>query len=97
MVGAGTGDLRTEGESVADKKNQMLIFGVVVVGVLWINGQGDGDDKGGGKSPQPHQTGRYPVHFQKDEAKKDDKKKGTKKPVPRSTVSYPIKFDHHGK
>lgn len=97
MVGAGTGDLRTEGESVADKKNQMMVLGVVVVGVLWINGQGGGDDKGDGKSPTPHQTGRYPVHFQKHDAKKDDKKNGTKKPVPRSTVSYPIKFDHHGK
>lgn len=78
---------------MADRKNQMIVLGVVVVGVLWINGRGDADDKGDGKSPTPHQTGRYPVHFPKDDAKKDDGKKGTKKPVPRSTVSYPIKFD----
>jgi len=79
---------------VADRKNQMIVLGVVVVGVLWINGRGDTDDKGDGKSPTPHQTGRYPVHFQKDAKKKDDGKKDTKKPVPRSTVSYPIKFPH---
>ncbi|MGW2328591.1 hypothetical protein ACWC5C_22965 [Streptomyces sp. NPDC001700] len=73
---------------MADRKNQMIVLGVVVVGVLWINGQGDSDvDNSNDKSPKPRQTGRYPVHFQKDDAKK-----GTKKPVPRSTVSYPIKF-----
>ncbi|MFI0815600.1 hypothetical protein ACH4TX_02140 [Streptomyces sp. NPDC021098] len=79
---------------MADKKNQMIVLGVVVVGVLWINGHGDGDDKGDSKSPKPHQTGRYPVHFQKDDTK--GTKKGDKKPLPRSTVSYPIKF-HQGK
>lgn len=78
---------------MADRKNQMIVLGVVVVGVLWINGRGDVDTGGDGKSPNPRQTGRYPVHFQKDDAKKGDGKKDTKKPVPRSTVSYPIKFD----
>ena len=75
---------------MADRKNQMMVLGVVVVGVLWINGQGDSDaDNSNGKSPKPHQTGRYPVHFEKDDAKKDTKKQ----PQPRTTVSYPIKFD----
>jgi hypothetical protein len=75
---------------VADKKNQMIVLGVIVVGVLWINGRGDADENDG-TSPSPRQTGKYPVHFQQDDKKKDTKK-GTKKPVPRSTVSYPIKF-----
>ncbi|WP_184502867.1 LysR family transcriptional regulator [Streptomyces botrytidirepellens] len=89
---AGEAHLRTEGESVADRKNQMIVLGVVVVGVLWINGRGDVETDGDGKSPNPRQTGRYPVHFQNDGGKKDTGK-NTKKPVPRSTVSYPIKFD----
>ncbi|MGR3933125.1 hypothetical protein [Streptomyces sp. BRA346] len=77
---------------MADRKNQMIVLGVVVVGVLWINGRGDVETDGDGKSPNPRQTGRYPVHFQNDDGKKDTGK-STKKPVPRSTVSYPITFD----
>ncbi|MEU8826865.1 hypothetical protein [Streptomyces sp. NPDC048636] len=92
----GHAQLWTEGESVPVKWNQTMVFGVVVAGVLWINGQGDGDS-GDGKSPGPHRTGRYPVHVQKDEgkSKKEGRASGKKRPEPRSTVSYPIKFRHH--
>ncbi|MEU1945011.1 hypothetical protein ACPEIC_04500 [Stenotrophomonas sp. NPDC087984] len=78
------------------QKKQMMVLGAIVVGVMVINNHGDGNTRDG-KSPNPHQTARYPVHFEK---KKDDGKgtksgKGSKKqPIPRSTVSYPIKFDH---
>ncbi|MFE9001936.1 hypothetical protein ACFYOY_07320 [Streptomyces sp. NPDC007875] len=77
------------------QKKQMMVLGAIVVGVMWINNHGDGNTRDG-KPPNPHQTARYPVHFEK---KKDDGKdtkngKGAKKqPKPRSTVSYPIKFD----
>ncbi|GAA1666787.1 hypothetical protein GCM10009680_02930 [Streptomyces yatensis] len=95
MVGAGERPLRTEGESGPVEKKQMWVLGAIVVGVMVINNHGDGNTRDG-KSPNPHQTARYPVHFEK---KKDDGK-GTKsgkdskkQPIPRSTVSYPIKFD----
>ncbi|WP_432038585.1 hypothetical protein [Streptomyces cucumeris] len=87
--------LWTEGESVPVRMNQTMVLGVIVVGVLWINSQGDGDS-GDGKSPRPRETGRY--HVQKDDGKgKDGKgeKDGGKRPEPRSTVSYPIKLPHH--
>ncbi|MGW7621917.1 hypothetical protein ACWGLG_40010 [Streptomyces antimycoticus] len=77
------------------EKKQMMVLGAIVVGVMVINNHGDGNTRDG-KSPNPHQTARYPVHFEK---KKDDEEgtkngKGAKEqPKPRSTVSYPIKFD----
>ncbi|WP_432012586.1 hypothetical protein [Streptomyces cucumeris] len=100
----GYAQLWTEGESVPVKMNQTMVLGVIVVGVLWINSQGDGDS-GDGKSPGPRETGRY--HVQKDDGKdKKDKKKdgkddkggkkgGHQRPQPHPTVSYPIKFPHH--
>lgn len=96
MVGTGETQPRTEGESGPVQKKQTMILGAIVVGVLVINNHGDGNTRDG-KSPNPHQTARYPVHFEK---KKDDGKGtkngkgGKKQPIPRSTVSYPIKFDH---
>ncbi|MCQ8189914.1 hypothetical protein [Streptomyces rugosispiralis] len=75
------------------EKKQMMVLGVFVVGVLWINNHGDGNTRDG-KSPNPHQTARYPVHFEKHDGKKDGGKDAKKQPKPRSTVSYPIKFHH---
>ncbi|WP_413802344.1 hypothetical protein [Streptomyces iranensis] len=69
------------------QKKQMMVLGTIVVGVLWINGHGDGNTRDG----KSDQKGRYPVHFQ---SEKEDKKGGKKRPEPRSTVSYPIKFHH---
>ncbi|MBI0295825.1 hypothetical protein JBE04_15450 [Streptomyces sp. PRKS01-29] len=71
------------------QKKQMMVLGVCVAGVLWINHNGDGNTRDD-KSPNPRQTARYPVHFDK----KDDGKDTKKRPEPRSTVSYPIKFHH---
>ncbi|OPF79981.1 hypothetical protein VT50_0214730 [Streptomyces antioxidans] len=94
MAGRGA-QLRTEGESGPVQKKQMMVLGVFVVGVLWINHNGDGNTRDG-TSPNPHQTARYPVHFEKGTGKKDGGKKdggkgAEKRPAPRSTVSYPIK------
>ncbi|WPB89724.1 hypothetical protein [Streptomyces malaysiensis] len=76
------------------QKKQMIVLGVIVAGVLWINNHGDGNTRDG-KSPNPRQSDRYPVHFQKDDGKGGKSGKGGKKqPEPRSTVSYPIKFHH---
>ncbi len=92
MAGRGA-QLRTEGESGPVQKKQMMVLGVFVVGVLWINNHGDGNARDD-KSPNPRQTARYPVHFEKDDGKKDGGKGTKKQPEPRSTVSYPIKFHH---
>ncbi|MBL1116755.1 hypothetical protein JK364_30865 [Streptomyces sp. 110] len=96
MAGRGA-QLRTEGESGPVQKKQMMVLGAFVVGVLWINNHGDGNTRDD-KSPNPHQTARYPVHFERDDGKDDGKKGGgkggKKQPEPRSTVSYPIKFHH---
>ncbi|GAA1149506.1 hypothetical protein GCM10009579_18390 [Streptomyces javensis] len=92
MAGRGA-QLRTEGESGPVQKKQMMVLGVFVVGVLWINNNGDGNTRDD-KSPNPDQTARYPVHFERDDGKKDDGKGTKKQPEPRSTVSYPIKFHH---
>ncbi|WNE99878.1 hypothetical protein PS467_33420 [Streptomyces luomodiensis] len=78
--------LWTEGESGPVQKKQMMVFGAIVAGVLWINNHGDGNTRDG----ESDQKDRYPVHFQ---SEKGDKKGDKKQPEPRSTVSYPIKFD----
>ncbi|GAA0987958.1 MULTISPECIES: hypothetical protein [Streptomyces violaceusniger group] len=90
MAGRGA---QTEGESGPVQKKQMMVLGAFVVGVLWINNHGDGNTRDD-KSPHPHQTARYPIHFEKDDGKKGDGKGTKKRPEPRSTVSYPIKFHH---